>query len=66
MPQRDILAELLPRKLRLRHRDGRNTLAALESLYKETDSAAYRNSLRPQNGKCLYRKSIAEFVFTIR
>jgi carbonic anhydrase len=62
MPQRDILADLLPRRLGLRHPDGRNALAALESLCEETDSTAYRNSLRPQNGSCLCGKPIAEFV----
>ncbi|KAJ5478450.1 hypothetical protein N7530_003959 [Penicillium desertorum] len=66
MPQRDILAELLPGRLRLRHLDGRNALAALDPLYEETDFTAYRNSLRPQNGKCLYRKPIAEFILNCR
>lgn len=50
----------------LRHLDSRNALAALESLYKGTDSIAYRNSLQPQNGKYIGRKLIAAFVVTAR
>ncbi|KAJ5110899.1 hypothetical protein N7532_001434, partial [Penicillium argentinense] len=53
MPYRDILAELLPRKCSLRDCHGREALQALEHLCLEDTTVAYRNSLKPKNGKCI-------------
>lgn len=52
MPDRDILAGLLPSKVSLRDSDGRQALQALESICSESSPIAYRDSLRPLEGKC--------------
>ncbi|KAJ5471000.1 hypothetical protein N7530_008357 [Penicillium desertorum] len=52
MPDRSILADLLPRKVSLRDNDGRRALQALETICSEDSPIAYRESLRPFEGKC--------------
>ncbi|CAI7676883.1 unnamed protein product [Penicillium manginii] len=52
MPDRDILASLLPRKVLLRDSDGRQALQALQSICSKNSPIAYRDSLRPLEGKC--------------
>ncbi|KAJ5193197.1 hypothetical protein N7449_009339 [Penicillium cf. viridicatum] len=56
MPHRDFLASKLYCKLSLRSLDRRRTLQALESLYSETDTISYRDSLSPIGQACLYSK----------
>lgn len=62
MPQRDLLANILPQKISLRHHDGRRALEALEYLCKEINPIAYREGLRPWNKRCLCGKAIDEYV----
>ncbi|GLI74859.1 hypothetical protein PoHVEF18_003107 [Penicillium ochrochloron] len=60
MPQRDLLANILPNKISLRHHDGRRALEALEFICKDKRTVAYRAALQPQDGKCLCGKAIDE------
>lgn len=52
MPERDLLATLLPKKVELRSQEGRQALEALEALCRDRGKVFYRQSLQPQNGKC--------------
>ncbi|KAJ5630267.1 uncharacterized protein N7484_010367 [Penicillium longicatenatum] len=58
MPQRDLLANIFPREISLRHQDGRRAIEALESLCKDKCPVAYRASIRPRCGKCPCGKPI--------
>lgn len=59
-PDRDILAGLLPKKVSLRDSDSRQALHALESICSESSPIAYRDSLRPLEGKCRCGAEIKE------
>ncbi|KAJ5808824.1 hypothetical protein N7474_010093 [Penicillium riverlandense] len=52
MPERDLLATVLPQRVSLRSCQGRQALEALESLCKEIRPVAYRSGLQPVDGKC--------------
>lgn len=52
MPNRGLLADILPKKVSLRDTDGRQALQALESICLESSRIAYRESLKPFGGKC--------------
>lgn len=62
MPHRDLLASTLLCSIGLRHKNSRRALEALESLYSETETVLYRDSLRPLDDVYLYRKSMKEYV----
>ncbi|KAL4948932.1 hypothetical protein BDW69DRAFT_198491 [Aspergillus filifer] len=58
MPQRDLLARILPKKTTVRSTEGLEAMKALEALCKESNQVAYRSGLEPLNGKCICGKPI--------
>lgn len=52
MPDRDLLAQLLPRSGKLRSIEGRQAARALENLCTKDTKICYRSSLRPTDDKC--------------
>jgi hypothetical protein len=62
MPERDILARLLPKCDELRSKDGREAIRAMESICKQESTIAYRPSLRPIGGKCICGTVIDTYV----
>ncbi|KAL2810637.1 hypothetical protein BDW59DRAFT_155623, partial [Aspergillus cavernicola] len=61
MPERDLLARILPTKATLRSIEGREAMKALEVICKQGDRVAYRSGLQPVNGKCICGKSVESF-----
>lgn len=62
MPDRDILARLLPNCVDLRSKDGREALRAMEAICRQDCTVAYRHSLRPIDGQCICKKFIDTYV----
>jgi carbonic anhydrase len=52
MPDRDLLAQLLPRPAKLRSIEGRQAARALENLCTKDTTISYRSCLRPTDNKC--------------
>lgn len=52
MPNRHLLAVILPREASLRDADGRQALRALEGICLEDSPIAYRESLKPIGDRC--------------
>uniref|UniRef100_A0A093VU63 Virulence plasmid integrase pGP8-D n=1 Tax=Talaromyces marneffei PM1 TaxID=1077442 RepID=A0A093VU63_TALMA len=52
MPDRDLLAQLLPQPGKLRSIEGRQAARALENLCVEDTTVSYRRCLRPTDDKC--------------
>ncbi|KAL3439835.1 hypothetical protein BJX65DRAFT_291535 [Aspergillus insuetus] len=61
MPQRDLLARILPKKATVRSTEGLEAMKALEALCKQSNQVAYRSGLEPLNGECICGKPIESF-----
>lgn len=53
MPERDVLARVLPTKLTIRSSAGREAMKALETICSQYHPVTYRSGLRPLNGNCV-------------
>ncbi|KAL6229166.1 hypothetical protein BDW75DRAFT_250082 [Aspergillus navahoensis] len=70
MPERDLLAQILPTRSTIRSSAGREAMKALETICSQYHPVPYRSGLRPGNdGKCMCGESVdsvdnfAEFCF---
>ncbi|KAL4999885.1 hypothetical protein BDV10DRAFT_200538 [Aspergillus recurvatus] len=61
MPQRGLLARILPKKATVRSTEGLEAMKALEALCKQSNQVAYRSGLEPLNGKCICGKPTESF-----
>ncbi|EGE03442.1 carbonic anhydrase [Trichophyton equinum CBS 127.97] len=61
MPERDLLAKILPTKIELRSVQGRQALHALEKLCGNNNRIAYRRSFSPVDGRCICGEDLNSF-----
>ncbi|QVM10690.1 hypothetical protein D8B26_005343 [Coccidioides posadasii str. Silveira] len=61
MPERDLLAQILPMKVELRSPEGRQALRAMEALCKQECEIAYRTSLKPIDGHCICGQAMNKY-----
>ncbi|KAM5479793.1 hypothetical protein MaudMau93_007756 [Microsporum audouinii] len=62
MPERDLLAKILPMKIELRSIQGRQALHALERLCGNNNRIAYRKSFAPVDGRCICGSELDSYV----
>ncbi|RHZ62459.1 uncharacterized protein CDV56_107336 [Aspergillus thermomutatus] len=58
MPERDLLAQILPTKSTIRSPAGQDAMKALEAICSQYHPVTYRSGLRPVNGKCICGESV--------
>ncbi|GFF77413.1 hypothetical protein IFM53868_02081 [Aspergillus udagawae] len=59
MPERDLLAQILPTRSTIRSSAGREAMKALETICSQYHPVTYRSGLRPSNdGKCMCGESV--------
>jgi carbonic anhydrase len=59
MPERDLLAQILPTRSTIRSSAGREAMKALETICSQYHPVTYRSGLRPGNdGKCMCGESV--------
>jgi carbonic anhydrase len=63
MPERDLLAQILPARSTIRSSVGQNAMKALETICSQYHPVAYRSGLRPVNGKCVCGESVDKYGF---
>ncbi|RAQ76875.1 hypothetical protein COH21_008703 [Aspergillus flavus] len=61
MPERNLLAELLPQETELRSSTGRMALRALEAICSQMVSVCYLSSIAPVDGKCLCGEPVEKY-----
>lgn len=63
MPERDLLAQILPTRSTIRSSAGRDAMKALETICSQYHPVAYRSRLRPVNGECICGEAVDRYVF---
>ncbi|PKX95140.1 uncharacterized protein P174DRAFT_502563 [Aspergillus novofumigatus IBT 16806] len=61
MPERDLLAQILPTKSTIRSSAGREAMKALEAICNQYRPVTCRSSLHPVNGRCVCGEPIDRF-----
>jgi carbonic anhydrase len=64
MPERDLLAQILPTRSTIRSSAGLDAMKALETICSQYHPVGYRPGLRPVNGKCMCGESVDKYGFS--